>query len=69
MNYKDAKQIAMKVAEELRPYCNRIGIAGSIRRKKSGVKDIEIVTILSVNVSIKTIIFLFSHLVLSIIVI
>lgn len=45
MNYKDAKQIAMKAAEELRPYCNRTEIAGSIRRKKSDVKDIEIVCI------------------------
>jgi len=39
----EAKKIADRVVEELKPYCFRIEIAGSIRRKKPEVKDIEIV--------------------------
>lgn len=45
MNYTQAKSIADRIVEELRPHCERIEIAGSIRRKKSDVKDIEIVAI------------------------
>lgn len=45
MNHQQALQIAEKVKQELKPYCNRIEIAGSIRRLKSEVKDIEIVAI------------------------
>ncbi len=41
----DALNIAEKVLEELRPHCVRCEIAGSIRRRKSEVKDIEIVAI------------------------
>lgn len=40
-----AKQIAEKVKSELSSYCERIEIAGSIRRQKPNVKDIEIVAI------------------------
>ena len=37
--------IAEKIKAELKPFCERIEIAGSIRRKKEFVKDIEIVCI------------------------
>ncbi len=45
MEYKKALEIAEKVKQELKPHCERIEIAGSIRRKKPEVKDIEIVAI------------------------
>jgi DNA polymerase/3'-5' exonuclease PolX len=45
MKYKQALEIALKLKAELEPHCSRIEIAGSIRRKKPEVKDIEIVAI------------------------
>jgi len=43
MNYADAKFKADEVLTALKPYCKRIEIAGSIRRKKLiDIKDIEI---------------------------
>ena len=42
MNYKSARRIADSIVEQLKPYCKRIEIAGSVRRKKEEVKDIEI---------------------------
>jgi len=45
VKYEDAIIIAERVKSELTPYCERLEIAGSIRRKKSEVKDIEIVAI------------------------
>jgi len=45
MNYNQAIEIAEKVKALLSPHCDRIEIAGSIRRKKPEVKDIEIVAI------------------------
>ena len=45
MNYQQALQIAERVKQELLIHCERIEIAGSIRRKKQEVKDIEIVAI------------------------
>jgi len=44
-SYKKANKIALKVLEELSPHCSRIEIAGSIRRMKSDIGDIEIVAI------------------------
>lgn len=44
-SYEEAFKIATEVMEELRPFCYRIEIAGSIRRKKADVGDIEIVAI------------------------
>lgn len=41
----DALAIAYRVVELLKPHCYRIEIAGSIRRQKPQVKDIEIVCI------------------------
>lgn len=45
MKYQEAEKIALKYFELLKPFCERIAVAGSIRRKKSEVKDIEIVCI------------------------
>lgn len=45
MNLQQAQQIAERIKSELAPHCDRIEIAGSIRRKKPEVKDIEIVCI------------------------
>ena len=41
--YTRAKSIADQIARQLAPYCERVDIAGSIRREKLEVKDIEIV--------------------------
>jgi len=38
-----AEKIASRVVEKLMPYCQRIEIAGSIRRRKSEAGDIDIV--------------------------
>jgi len=43
--HAEALKIASEIVELLRPHCIRIEIAGSIRRKKSMVKDIEIVAV------------------------
>lgn len=45
MEYSKALVIANHVKESLMPHCNRIEIAGSIRRKKEEIGDIEIVAI------------------------
>ena len=45
MKYEDAIVIAKRIKAELAPHCDRIEIAGSIRRKKPEVGDIEIVCI------------------------
>jgi len=41
----EAQKIASEVLEQLKPHCKRIEIAGSIRRKKPGVGDIEVVAV------------------------
>jgi DNA polymerase/3'-5' exonuclease PolX len=45
MELNQAKAIAERVVEVLRPFCDRIQIAGSIRREKLEVKNIEVVWI------------------------
>jgi len=45
MRLEEAKLIAERVKETLAPYCERIEIAGSIRRAKPVVNDIDIVLI------------------------
>ena len=45
MKLEQAKQIANNIKEILTPYCDRIEIAGSIRRRKPIVHDIDIVLI------------------------
>lgn len=42
MRLEDARKIAVDICTRLQPYCEKIHIAGSIRRKKPEVKDIEI---------------------------
>lgn len=42
MELSQAREIAIKICERLQPHTNIINIAGSIRRKKPIVKDIEI---------------------------
>ena len=41
MKLEQAKEIATKLIEQLTPYCDRIIIASSIRRKKPEPNDIE----------------------------
>jgi DNA polymerase/3'-5' exonuclease PolX len=43
MQLVEARKIADEIIESLRPYCERIEVAGSIRRGKREVKDIELV--------------------------
>lgn len=45
MKLEQAQKIAEETLEQLRPHCIRCEIAGSIRRKKPEVHDIEIVAI------------------------
>ena len=45
MKLQEAKTIAQTVKKVLTPYCDRIEIAGSIRREKPIVHDIDIVLI------------------------
>jgi len=45
MQLHKAKKIAENILEQLKPHCERIEIAGSIRRQKPEPNDIEIVAI------------------------
>lgn len=45
MKLEQAVEIAERVKRQLEPHCDRIEIAGSIRRRKPEVGDIEIVAI------------------------
>jgi DNA polymerase/3'-5' exonuclease PolX len=45
MDYPSALEIAKRAQATLAPYCHRISIAGSIRRQRPQVKDIEIVAL------------------------
>jgi DNA polymerase/3'-5' exonuclease PolX len=45
MELERAQIIANQVKEKLAPYCERIEIAGSIRRRRPWVKDIDLVCI------------------------
>ena len=42
MEYKEAKVIADELISITQPYCERVEIAGSTRRKKANVHDVEI---------------------------
>ena len=42
---KEAQNIAVEICYQLEPFCEKINIAGSIRRKKPEVKDIEIICV------------------------
>src|SRR3972149_7318106 len=45
MKNEEAAEIGYKLLEWLAPYCRRAEIAGSVRRGKAEVKDLEIVAI------------------------
>lgn len=45
MKLEEIELIAQKYVEILQPYCQRIAIAGSIRRKKPECNDVEIVLV------------------------
>lgn len=45
MKLRDAQVIAEMILGTLTPHCDRISVAGSVRRQKPEVKDIEIVCI------------------------
>lgn len=45
MKLKEAQAIANEVSRKLSPYCERIETAGSIRRQKPEVRDIDIVLV------------------------
>lgn len=49
MQLSEAKAIADKIVETLSPFCDKCLIAGSIRREKPEVKDIEICCIPSIE--------------------
>ena len=49
MTLESALPLAQKYLEQIRPFCKRAEIAGSIRRLKPEVKDIEIVAIRNVR--------------------
>lgn len=43
--YGDVYPVAQEIAEKISPYCDRIEIAGSLRRKRETIGDIEIVAL------------------------
>jgi DNA polymerase/3'-5' exonuclease PolX len=45
LSLADGKQIAIEVIERIRPFCERIEVAGSIRRQRPVVNDVDIVVI------------------------
>lgn len=45
MKLSDAQSIAWRLIAELQPVCERIEVAGSVRRRKEEVKDIELCVI------------------------
>jgi DNA polymerase (family 10) len=45
MKLEDAKVLAEKICEVLQPFCERAEVAGSIRREKPEVNDIDVVAL------------------------
>lgn len=45
MRLEQAQRLAQQLVVDLEPACERIEVAGSIRRQRSQVKDIELVVI------------------------
>jgi DNA polymerase (family X) len=52
LSLAEGQQIATEVVERLMPYCERIEVAGSIRRRKPVVNDVDIVLIPSDSVKL-----------------
>lgn len=51
MSFTEAYVTAEHFSDEIRPYCERLVIAGSLRRRSADVGDIEIVAVPKVEVS------------------
>jgi DNA polymerase (family 10) len=45
MKLEEAERLAQDFIEEIRPFCERIQVAGSVRRKRPEVKDVDLVMI------------------------
>lgn len=45
MRLEEAKQLAEQFVSEITPFCEKIRIVGSIRRKKNEVRDVDLVLI------------------------
>lgn len=45
MELATAREIAQEITDKLRPYCDRLEVAGSIRRGKAQVRDVDLVLI------------------------
>ena len=45
MKLEQAKKLAEQIMNQIRPYCDRLMVAGSIRRKKPIVRDVDLVLI------------------------
>ena len=45
MKLKDAEKLAEQIMEQIWPFCDRLEVAGSIRRKTSEVRDVDFVLI------------------------
>lgn len=45
MSLRQARATAFEMVEALRPYCHRVEVAGSVRRGRDWINDIEIVAI------------------------
>jgi len=50
MLLEEARKIAVAICYKLQPFCEKINIAGSVRRQKAEVKDIEICCVPKVEV-------------------
>lgn len=42
MKYSQAKEIAVRILKDLQPFCKQVDIAGSVKREKPEVKDLEL---------------------------
>lgn len=42
---EEAQKLAQEIVEQILPHCERVEVAGSIRRRKSEVRDIDLVLI------------------------
>jgi len=45
MRLEEAQKLAQEIVEQILPHCERVEVAGSIRRRKSEVRDIDLVLI------------------------
>ena len=55
MNLTDARAIAENLVEQMRPFCERVEIAGSVRREQAECRDIEIVAIPKIETATVTV--------------